>query len=61
VNLAAAPLVEKVLGESIIPCAGYGAFIASDELRLQFGLRWRPAKWAKWIHARQLDPRNKMV
>jgi hypothetical protein len=50
INLAAAPLVAEALGEPVEACAGYGRFVGAG-LRLEFGLRWRPSKWAEWIDA----------
>ena len=48
INVAAAPLVEQALGESVALCAGYGAFVGQGA-RLEFGFRWRPEKWGRWI------------
>ena len=58
INVAAAPLVERALGEHVAVCAGYGAFVGHGA-RLEFGFRWRPDKWARWIDdakAAHLDP-----
>ena len=52
INLAAAPLVEKALGERVALCAGYGAFVGQGA-RVEFGFRWRPDKWARWIDSAQ--------
>lgn len=58
INVTAAPLVERVLGEHVAVCAGYGAFVGHGA-RLEFGFRWRPDKWARWIDgakAAHMDP-----
>jgi hypothetical protein len=44
----AAPLVERVIGEPATPCAGYARFVAAGQ-RIEFGLRWRPDKWAPFV------------
>jgi hypothetical protein len=57
-NLAGAPLVQKVLGEPVDLCAGYGGWIEHTGM-IQTGFRWRPSKWADWIDAdagRHLEP-----
>ena len=48
INLAAAPLVQKVLGEPVKLCAGYGAFIGNRG-KFECGFQFRPDKWADWI------------
>lgn len=50
VNTTAGALVQEVLGEPVTPCAGYAAFIEPSG-RIEFGMRWRPEKWARWIDA----------
>jgi hypothetical protein len=58
INVAAAPLVESALEEQVVVCAGYGAFVGHGA-RIEFGFRWRPDKWARWIDgakAAHLDP-----
>jgi hypothetical protein len=52
VNVTAGPLVEHVLGEPVQPCAGYAGSVERKG-RSEYGLRWRPEKWAKWIDARE--------
>ena len=57
-SLAAAPLVGRALGEPVTLCAGYGAFVGQGA-RVEFGFRWRPEKWARWIDGTKgahLDP-----
>lgn len=48
VNLTAYPLVQRVLGETVNPCAGYGGFVGATRT-MQIGHRWRPSKWADYI------------
>jgi hypothetical protein len=50
INMTAGPLVQEVLGEPVAPCAGYAAFIERNA-RIEFGMRWRPEKWSRWIDA----------
>lgn len=51
VNLVAAPLLLKVLGEPVKLCAGYAGFIERGQ-KIETGFRWRPGKWRNWIDAR---------
>ena len=51
VNLTAGPLVEHVLNEPVQASAGYAAFCERTG-RSEYGMRWRPDKWAKWIDAK---------
>ena len=48
--MTAGPLAEHVLGEPVQPCAGYAGFVERTG-RSEYGMRWRPEKWAKWIDA----------
>ena len=50
INMTAGPLAEHVLGEPVHPCAGYAGFVERTG-RSEFGMRWRPEKWSKWIDA----------
>ena len=50
INMTAGPLAEHVLGEPVHPCAGYAGFVERNG-RSEFGMRWRPDKWSKWIDA----------
>ncbi len=50
VAMTAGPLAEHVLGEPVQPCAGYAGFVERTG-RSEYGMRWRPDKWAKWIDA----------
>lgn len=50
IGLTAGALVQDVLGEPVSPCAGYAGFVERNG-RSEFGMRWRPEKWAKWIDA----------
>ena len=45
VAMTAGPLVEHVLGEPVQPCAGYAGFVERTG-RSEYGMRWRPEKWA---------------
>ena len=48
--MTAAPLAQEVLGEPVNACAGYAGFVERTG-RSEFGMRWRPDKWGKWIDA----------
>ena len=50
INLAARPLVQEILGETVHPCAGHAGFVG-DRGKFECGFRWRPEKWKDWIDA----------
>ncbi len=50
INMTAGPLAEHVLGEPVHACAGYAGFVERTG-RSEYGMRWRPEKWGKWIDA----------
>lgn len=51
VNLAGAPLLQKVRAEPVKLCAGYAGFVERG-CKIETGFRWRPGKWRDWIDAR---------
>jgi hypothetical protein len=47
---AALPLVQELFDAKAVACAGYAAFVDDGGIA-EWGYRWRPDKWAKWVDA----------